>query len=128
MPADSERNQEELSLAVVYRLQIDQGATFRRALRWLRQDAPVNLTGYTARMEIRDKVGGTVLHRLDTANGGITLGGADGTIMLHIAADVSAAWSWRTGAYDLELVEPTGDVIRLVQGGVQISPEVTTGV
>lgn len=115
-------------MAVVYRLSIDQGATFRRALRWLKGGNPVDLSGFSARMEIRDKAGGMLLHRLDTEGGGISLGGAEGTIVLHIPADVSAAWPWRTGVYDLELIEPTGDVIRLVQGSVQISPEVTTGV
>jgi hypothetical protein len=115
-------------LAVVYRLTLDQGATFRRVFRWLKEGEPVDLSGFTARMEIRDKVGGRLLHRLDTANGGISLGGAEGTVILHVPADVSSAWTWRTGTYDLELVQPTGEVIRLVQGGVQINPEVTTGV
>jgi hypothetical protein len=115
-------------LAVVYRFTIDQGATWRRVLKWLKEGNPVDLTGFTARMEIRDKVGGALLHRLDTENGGLSLGGDEGSIVLHVPADVSSAWSWRTGAYDLELIAENGDVTRLIQGGVQINPEVTTGV
>ncbi|MEQ4716096.1 hypothetical protein [Nonomuraea sp. B19D2] len=115
-------------MAVVYRLTLDQGATFRRVLRWLKGESPVDLTGFSARMEIRDKAGGSLLYRLDTTNGGISLGGAEGTVILHLPAATSAAWSWRTGVYDLELIEPNGDVTRLIQGGVQINPEVTTGV
>ncbi|WP_344580481.1 hypothetical protein [Nonomuraea roseoviolacea] len=114
-------------MAAVYRFTIDQGATFRRVLRWTSGGEPLNLTGFSARMEIRTKTGGELLYRLDTSTGGITLGGVEGTIQLHIPASASTAWAWRTGVYDLELIGPTGDVVRLIQGGVQVSPEVTTG-
>lgn len=115
-------------MAAVYRFTIDQGATFRRVLKWTTGDGnPVDLTGFSARMEIRSKVGGELLHSLRTSTGEITLGGTEGTIQLHIPADVSASWTWRTAVYDLELITPDGDVIRLIQGGIQINPEVTIG-
>ncbi|WP_371784687.1 hypothetical protein [Streptosporangium subroseum] len=110
-----------------YRLKIDQGTTIERPLRWTRDGLPVDLTGATARMEIRDKAGGTLIHRLDTENGGITLGGVTGTILLIIAAEVSSAWTARAAVYDLEVVEATGKVSRLIEGAVTISAEVTTG-
>ncbi|MEO3860112.1 hypothetical protein [Acrocarpospora sp. B8E8] len=115
-------------MAGTYRFKIDQGATLRRILVWKKEDGtPVDLTDYTARMEIRDQAGGVLLYRLDTDNGGLTLGGEAGTITLHIPAATSTPWAWRAGVYDLELIAPNGDVVRLIQGGLQVVPEVTTG-
>lgn len=114
-------------MAGIYRLTIDQGTTVRIPLRWMRDDEPVDLTGATARMEIRTTYGGELLARLDTENGGLVLGGEDGTIQINIPPSMSSAWTVRTAVYDIELVEPNGDIIRLLQGAVVISPEVTTG-
>ncbi|MER5643958.1 hypothetical protein [Streptosporangium sp. NPDC002524] len=114
-------------MAGTYRFNIDQGTTVRRPLRWMRDGAPVDLTGATARMEIRAKAGGALLHRLDTANEGILLGGTSGTIVLIIAPEVSSAWTVFKAVYDLEVVEASGAVTRLLQGPVSVSPEVTTG-
>ncbi|WP_344917336.1 hypothetical protein [Streptosporangium oxazolinicum] len=88
---------------------------------------PVDLTGATARMEIRAKAGGALIHRLDTTNGGITLGGTSGTILLSIAPEVSSTWTILKAVYDLEVVEASGAITRLIQGPVSVSPEVTTG-
>mgnify|MGYP000111166529 CR=1 FL=1 len=114
-------------MAGTHRLVIDQGTTVRRTLRWLRDGQPVNLTGATARMEIRTAFGGELLCRLDTSNGGLVLGGTEGTIQLHIPPAVSSAWTARSGVYDLEVVDASEAVTRLIQGQVTISPEVTTG-
>ncbi|GAA3537114.1 hypothetical protein GCM10022419_016160 [Nonomuraea rosea] len=114
-------------MAATYRFNIDQGTTVKRTLRWTRDGQPVDLTGATARMEIRTAVGGTLLHRLDTDNGGLTLA-ADGTILIRIAPEVSSAWTVTSGVYDLEVVDASGQITRLIQGQVSVSPEVTTGV
>ena len=112
-------------------LNIDQGAYWSQVIEW--QDAnsaPINLTGYTARMQIRRKVtSADSLLELTTTNGRITLGGVLGTITLAIAAADTAALpatpSDRRWYYDLELVPAGGNVVRLLQGRVVVSPEVT---
>ncbi|MGS2646076.1 hypothetical protein [Streptosporangium sp. G12] len=114
-------------MAGTYRFNIDQGTTVRRTLRWLRDGQTIDLTGATARMEIRDKPGGALIHRLDTTNGGLTLDAATGKILIHIAPEVSSAWTVSKAVYDLEVVEASGVVTRLIQGPIAISPEVTTG-
>lgn len=110
------------------KLNIEQGATFRKRFTW-KTGSPavaVNLTGYTARMQIRETIdSATVLASLTTENGGIALGGAAGTIDLYISAVDTAAYTWVTGVYDIELIAPSGDVIRRVAGSVSVSPEVT---
>lgn len=110
---------------------IYQGATFRKRLRWSDKatGTPIDLTGCTARMQVRAETGSsTVLLELTTENGGITLGGTAGTIDLYVGATATAALGWEGGVFDLEIIHPGAlpdDVTRLAQGTVSVSPEVT---
>lgn len=110
----------------VYDFTIRQGGTFSRRLTW-KDDAgaPINLTGYTARMQIRTPDNGTILLSLTTENGGITLGGVLGTITLAITAAATAALNWVYGLYDLELIAPGGDVVALLEGRAILDREIT---
>ena len=108
---------------------IYQGATFPKRLTWkgpLPARTPIDLTGCTARMQVRPEIDSdTVLLSLTTENGGITLGGVAGTIELFISDRASAAFTWRSGVWDLEIEFTSGEVRRLAQGTVSVSPEVT---
>lgn len=88
--------------------------------------APQDLTGYTARCAIKDKIGGTVLKSLTTENGGIAIDQTKKTITLSLSATETAALTWKAGVYELELVSPTGVVTKLYTGKVTVSKEVTT--
>ncbi len=91
--------------------------------------APIDLTGCTARMQVRaDVESPLVLIELSTLNGRIVLGGAAGTVDLGIAATDTAAMAWTSGVWDLEITHPGGDVSRLAEGSISVSPEVTRGV
>ena len=107
---------------------IEQGATFNPVLTYQDENAsPIDLTGYTARMKIKNaRTDTSALEELTTENGGITLGGAAGTIALLFTATATAAMTWTSGVYDLELVSSGGVVTRLLQGTATVSPEVTT--
>lgn len=110
-----------------YNFTIYQGATFGRVLTWKDENAtPIDLTGYTARMHIRSSVDDdTIIASLTTENGGITLGGEDGTITLTMSAATTTAITADSGLYDLELVNGGSAVTRLLEGNVIISKEVT---
>ena len=114
-------------MAEVYDLEIDQGATFQRRITWKDgNDNPVNLEGYTARMQIRKTIRSSeVIVEATTENGFITLGGAAGTIEISIPADVTKTFDFKRGVYDLELESAGGFVTRLLQGCVYVSAEVT---
>jgi hypothetical protein len=110
-----------------YDFYIEQGATFNRTIVWKdSSEDPVNLTGYTARMQVRKTVNSdTTILSLTTENGKIALGGALGTITLTLApADTETLESF-CGVYDLELKSGSDFVTRLLEGQVTISREVT---
>jgi hypothetical protein len=108
-------------------LPLRQGATFRKRLQWKSPaGAPIDLTGCTARLQVREEVESpTVLVDLTTENGGITLGGVDGTIDLFVSATATAAYAWESGVHDLEIEHPNGDVTALAYGGASLAKEVT---
>ena len=116
--------------AVKHNIDIEQGATFEFNMKWIQEDevTPVDITGYTARMHVRESVeSATILLELTTANLRIALGDAAGTIRILVSAADTAALNFTQGVYDLELVNTGGDgkVTRLIEGGVEVRPEVT---
>ena len=105
---------------------IEQGATFNLVMTWKIDGVAVNLTGYTARLQARvDVADTTTVLSMTTAGGGITLGGAAGTITLDQTATQTTALSVGSFVYDLEIISSAAVVTRLLQGELIISAEVT---
>jgi tRNA threonylcarbamoyladenosine modification (KEOPS) complex Pcc1 subunit len=112
-------------LAGQYDITVEQGSTFNLTLVYKDQRGYViDLTGYTARMQLRKTVThGSADLELTTSNGRIAIDGAAGKITLSIAAADTAGLSG-AGVYDLELVN--GLIVqRILEGSYTISPEVT---
>jgi hypothetical protein len=113
-------------IAAKYRLDIEHGATFKQNFVWM--DAtrvPINLTGCTARMQIRQKFTSDEFYvELTTENGKIVLGGTTGTVDL-IMSPTDTESILTNGVYDLEVIFTNGDVVRLLYGAVNISKNVT---
>jgi len=114
-------------MAANYDIVCDQGATFSRVMTWQDSAAtPTDLTGYTARMQVRATAdSSTVLLSLTTENSRITLGGTAGTITLLVSATDTAAVVAGEYVYDLEIVSGAGTVTRLLQGCFTVDAEVT---
>lgn len=104
---------------------IEQGATFRKRLTWRgKNNRPVDLTGYTAVMQVRQTQASVeALLELTTVNGRIVLGGKTGTIDLILGADVAAAFT--PAFYDLLLTAPDTTKIRFIEGKIDVSLGVT---
>jgi hypothetical protein len=113
--------------AATYNFEIEQGTTLTKIFVWKTNlSNPINITGYTSRMQIRSSVKSTdLLLELNTENNRIILGGTAGTVTLALTATTTAAITWVKGVYDLELVSPGGVVTRLLQGEILVSKEVT---
>lgn len=84
---------------------------------------PVDLTGCTARMFIRD-ASGVLLLELTTENDRLVIA-APGRLIITLTATETAAITWTHGRYDLELTMSNGDVTRWMEGDVTVSWEVT---
>lgn len=120
-----------------YSFAIEQGATTKFEIQYTDSDAnPIDLTGYSARMHIRETYdsANTILamtNVLESDGTGINLNGlsntqplSEGKIGVYISADKTAAFTFDQAVYDLELVNGT-EVIRLIQGTIKLSREVT---
>jgi hypothetical protein len=115
-------------------LKIYQGADWDQIFIWQDSDGdPVSVAGMSARMHARLTIDDTqTVFTLTSADGGIVLGGAAGTVQPKLSAAQTTALAepnadgMIAAVYDLELVRTaTGEVIRLVQGNITIYNEVT---
>lgn len=102
-----------------------QGASWDYTLTWQTNGTPVNLTNYSARMQIRTSHDANTATLSFTSGSGITLGGTAGTILLEALPATTAGVASGQYVYDLEMVSPAGAVTRLVEGLVFVDPEVT---
>ena len=110
------------------RLDIPQGATYIHTFTHTEQDevTPIDLTGFTARLQMRSTVkSSTVLHEATTSNGGIAITPASGVVDLRISATDTAGFAFTRAVYDLEIEAPDGTVTRIVKGSIVVDPEVT---
>ena len=86
---------------------------------------PVDLTGYTARMQIREKVtSDIVIKELTTANGGIVIDTTNMTITIYIAAADTTLFTFKSAVYSLELVN-AAIVIPFIYGNMTLDTEIT---
>jgi hypothetical protein len=113
---------------------IEAGSTFRLSLAWHQpgpdeatQGPPYDLTGATAQMQIRQRVGSPVLIDLDTGpTSGITLSGATGMIDVLIPWEVTNALTIRKGVYDLFVTFPHAQGReKVLKGKVTVDQAVT---
>jgi hypothetical protein len=111
-----------------YDLVIQEAVGYDKRWVWSTEDAagvvtPVNLTGWTAKIQLRERYESTT-SKLDltTANGKIVLGGAAGTIDVTISkADADALGpTWR-GVWDIVLTPAGGMACRLLKGDAYVA-------
>ncbi len=124
--------------AANYDLFIEQGATFSFTMTYGHKDGtvdangipnvvPYDITGCQARMQIRQRPGSKVLISATSRNGGITFDDpTTGKIRVTITDEATDSLNVKRAMYDLELSYPSGQVRRILQGAVRISPQITT--
>lgn len=118
----------------------EQGATFDRTITYRDgSGAIIDLTGYTARMHVREYAAGDLIVALysDVSQGAsngyailngsseLTADGANGNIRLFISAANTANLTTGSLKYDLEIESPSGVVDRLIEGKFNVVPEIT---
>ena len=87
---------------------------------------PVDLTGFTARMQLREKIDSdTVLKELTTENSGILIDVTNSRITINISAIDTALFTFNSAVYSLEMISSTGVVTPLITGTITLVREVT---
>lgn len=102
-------------------LLIDQGATYTTSVN-LTDDYGelLNLSGYSAAAQLRKHYTSS-----NSVSFTVSLGGANGTIILAMSANTTANIVAGRYVYDVELTTPTGSVERILEGIVTVTPQVT---
>lgn len=126
-------------MATTYDLHLDQGSTRRFYFICKTQTgvdidndpiyAPVDLTGCTARMQIRIAHGKPVIVEVNstpTTDGALTVGTTDGRVDVWIADEGTDKVNIKKSRYDIEVTFPSGDVFRILEGVVTSSLSITT--
>lgn len=114
--------------AGIYHIHIEQGADLN--LTFTVKDSTgsaVNFSGYSAvRSKFKRKfTDNSALIEANNTNSRLTFGGTTGTIVMAIPASVTSGLTVSEGIYDIETVDGSGGVNRVLQGSFEVSPEVT---
>ena len=118
-------------------LYVEQGATFTLEFTWREPDtvdetgtvtavgAPHNLTGWDARMQFRPAQGATALLSASVATGEFAIDGPNGKVSLKLTDEQTDTLNRAKLLYDIELEDTAGNVYRMLQGKVTVSPNIT---
>lgn len=121
-----------------YNFTCEQGATFDRIITYKDSEGTaVDLSNYTANMQVREYAGGTLLASFSSnasANGACVItgsvadseDGANGNVRIFMAAANTSLIPAKSLRYDLELRSQSGVVTRLLEGKFNVVPEITT--
>lgn len=91
----------------------------------LEYNQPVDLSQYTARMQIREKVSSaTVIKELTSSAGDIVIDNTAKTITIKISAADTALFTFKSAVYSLELVN-ADVVVPFIYGNLTLEVEVT---
>ena len=108
-----------------YNITVYKGTTFQLSPVWKVDNLPVDLTGYSAKMQVRQFTDSSVLVELSTANGRAVISAGLGQIALTLTATETAALAANTYQYDLNLTSPSGYVYKILQGAFVVNDSVT---
>jgi len=117
-----------MTRAAVYRMTIEQGATYDQTFLFKNKETgePLDFTGYASRMQMRtayDAEYPTI--SLDEGDG-MTTGGVAGTIRVQMTPAQTAAIAAGEYVYDVEIYSyEDADVQRMLQGVSIVTPEAT---
>jgi hypothetical protein len=102
---------------------LEQGSTFDREITVQENSLALNLTGYSARMQMRSTHDSASIALTFTA--AIASPATAGKINLGATATATAAVEEGIYVYDLEIESSAGSVTRILEGTVTVTPEVT---
>jgi hypothetical protein len=108
-------------MAGYYDFFVERGTTFKRTLGWRVGGLPVDVTGFTARLELRRTLAQPTPDYTLTSDpgGGIVMGKADGRIDVTTTPEWSSAMKSAIYFYWLD-INTGSEVTRLIEGRVTV--------
>lgn len=84
-------------------------------------NTPVNLSGFTAKMQIKDSVDSTeVIRELNTENGGIIIDNIGKVIILNLSASITSAFTFTNAYYALEVISAGNQATLFCVGNITV--------
>jgi hypothetical protein len=108
-----------------YNITVYKGTTFTLAPIWKIGGYAVNLTGYSAKMQVRAATDASVLVELSTDNGKIVITPALGKLTLTLTAAQTTALTSGKYFYDLNLTASDATVTKILEGVFLVNESVT---
>lgn len=115
-------------MAVQKNFEVDQNATFTFEVQYTEEDevTPIDLTGASAKMQVRDTKGGSKLaFTLTSPSGGITIDGPNGKLTIKVTPTQTNKMFYPKSSYDIMVVDSNGNKIKLLEGFMTLSRSVT---
>lgn len=108
-------------------LVIERGATFTEVFAWRdKLGFPIDLTGYTAAMQIRRAADWSLVMDVGAIPGAVVIEPVAGTVTLTIPDENTASLPYGEAlVWDIKLTSSTSEATRLLKGSVLVDREVT---
>lgn len=108
-------------MAIKANLLVDQGSTFVTTLNLTdADDNPLDLTSYTGAAQLRKHYTSSTSTSFTVATGGNT-----GVLTLSLTANSTANLTAGRYMYDVEIIDSSNNVTRVVEGIVTVTPNIT---
>ena len=107
--------------------EVDQNATFSFIVEYKDNNgAAIDLTGSSAKMQVRDTQGGSKLaFTLTSPSGGIIITPALGKLVIKMTPTQTSKLFYPKSAYDIMITDSNSNKIKLVEGFLTLSRSVT---
>ncbi len=107
--------------------EVDQNATFSFIVEYKDEnDDAIDLTGASAKMQVRDTKGGSKLAvTLTSPSGGITIDGPNGKLTVRMTPTQTSKIFYPKSSYDVMVVDSNGNKIKLLEGFMTLNRSVT---
>jgi hypothetical protein len=107
--------------------EVDQNATFSFVLEYKDDDGnAIDLTGASAKMQVRDTKGGAKLAvTLTSPSGGIVIDQLNGKLTIKMTPTQTNKLFYPKSSYDLMVVDSNGNKIKLLEGFMTLNRSVT---
>ena len=115
-------------MAVSKNFEVDQNATFIFEVQYTLEDevTPIDITGASAKMQVRDTQGGSKLaFTLTSPSGGITINGPQGKLSVKMTPTQTNKLFYPKSSYDIMIIDSNGNKIKLLEGFMTLNRSVT---